>query len=73
MNNNVISYPSRQATELWSQIGFFFSIEFLKRIFKLKWTGAMLLQRLLLFRITAGFTVDLILSFDFQLKLRFRI
>lgn len=73
MNNNVISYPSRQATELWFQIGFFFSIEFLKRIFKLKWTGAMLLQRLLLFRITAGFTVDLILSFDFQLKLRFRI
>lgn len=51
----------------------FFSIEFLKRIFKLKWTGAMLLQRRLLFRITASFTVALSLNFDVQLKLRFRI
>lgn len=50
-----------------------FSIEFLKHISKLKWTGAMLPHRRLLFRITAGFTVALSWNFDVQLKLRLRI
>lgn len=50
------------ATELLFQIGFQYLI-----------SGAVLLQRPSLFRITAGFTVNFSLNFGFQLKQRFKI